>query len=345
MKRLLFLLFPVLALCTTPARAQWSPLGYDASKVHSHNDYSSAAPFTAAYDARCGSIEADIVLSGNELYVTHNTGDINASRTLRKLYLEPIIERYRANGDRPYPDRDYSFCLVLDIKQGGADAVAKVFEQIGSDLDVFDTSTNPLAVKIIFSGSRPAASTWADYPAYVWFDHTSPDLSSLNAAQRSHLGMISLQYGNYLTVTDLNELTVMEYATLKSLVTRADGIPVRLWEAPDNERAWYVLANSGMGYVNTDQPDSCADYFENYRRSRYPALALDREYAPGAADVPLVLTRPYDAPVYEAFRIDGTPETSGSLRPSTLSPGRHSVEYRIRSASVLTVVETSVQIR
>ena len=344
MKPFMFLILPILTFCTT-VQAQWNLRSYDAAKVHSHNDYSSEAPFTTAYNARCGSIEADIVLSEGELYVTHNVSDIDAARTLKKLYLEPIITHYRENNNRPYPDKDYSYCLVLDIKQGGAEAVNKVFEQIGTDLDVFDTSTNPLAIKIIFSGSRPSATSWGEFPAYVWFDHTSPDISSLTASQRSHLGMISLQYGSYLTLADFNDLTVLQYATLKSLITRADGIPVRLWEAPDNERAWYALANSGMGYVNTDQPAQCADYFENYNRSRYPALALDQTYSSSVNDVPLLLTRPYDETNYEAVRIDGISETSGSLQPSTLTPGRHNVEYRVRNASVLTVVETSIQIQ
>ena len=40
-------------------------------KIHSHNDYAQELPFWYAYSSGASSIEADIFLRNNELYVAH----------------------------------------------------------------------------------------------------------------------------------------------------------------------------------------------------------------------------------------------------------------------------------
>jgi hypothetical protein len=61
---------------------------------HSHNDYRRTVPLFDALSAGCTSVEADIWLTGNdtELYVGHNRRSLSEKRTLRSLYLDPLIE-------------------------------------------------------------------------------------------------------------------------------------------------------------------------------------------------------------------------------------------------------------
>ena len=61
-------------------------------KIHSHNDYLRNVPFWEAFGAGCGSIEADVILSDGELMVAHESSSIIKKRTLRSLYLNPIME-------------------------------------------------------------------------------------------------------------------------------------------------------------------------------------------------------------------------------------------------------------
>ena len=63
-----------------------SPIG------HCHNDYRLHSPFTTAYEAGMGSIEADVYCVKGELYVAHSPFQIKGKRTLDRLYLEPIVE-------------------------------------------------------------------------------------------------------------------------------------------------------------------------------------------------------------------------------------------------------------
>jgi alkaline phosphatase len=49
-------------------------------KIHSHNDYLRNAPFWEAYANNAASIEADVILEGNTLYVAHEKESIKKGR-------------------------------------------------------------------------------------------------------------------------------------------------------------------------------------------------------------------------------------------------------------------------
>ena len=56
-------------------------------KVHSHNDYAQELPFWYAYSNGAESIEADLFLQNDTLYVTHAQNEIEEGKTFEKLYL------------------------------------------------------------------------------------------------------------------------------------------------------------------------------------------------------------------------------------------------------------------
>lgn len=66
---------------------------------HSHNDYWRYAPLLDAISAGCTSVEADIWVSAgksraantSELYVGHSRGSSRPERTLRSMYVEPLV--------------------------------------------------------------------------------------------------------------------------------------------------------------------------------------------------------------------------------------------------------------
>ena len=59
---------------------------------HSHNDYWRKVPLYSAVHAGCISVEADIWLFDEELYVGHSTYALSPNRTLKSLYIEPLLE-------------------------------------------------------------------------------------------------------------------------------------------------------------------------------------------------------------------------------------------------------------
>src|SRR5689334_22425965 len=63
-------------------------------RAHAHNDYEHARPLLDALDQGFGSVEADIYLVDGQLLVAHNRQDVKRERTLEKLYLAPLKQRF-----------------------------------------------------------------------------------------------------------------------------------------------------------------------------------------------------------------------------------------------------------
>jgi alkaline phosphatase len=90
---------------------------------HSHNDYAQKHPFKTAFEAHMASIEADVFLINNNLYVAHEAKEINLNYTLESLYLKPIIEAIQAG-------TVYPMVLLIDIKSQADSTLDVVVQQI-----------------------------------------------------------------------------------------------------------------------------------------------------------------------------------------------------------------------
>ena len=80
-----------------------------AQNGHSHNDYAQKYPFTTAFKAQMGSIEADVHWVNNQLYVAHDAKDLNPNATLDNLYLKPLAKAIRRR-------KAYPMILLIDPK-------------------------------------------------------------------------------------------------------------------------------------------------------------------------------------------------------------------------------------
>ncbi|KAL8735941.1 MAG: hypothetical protein Q9166_000503 [cf. Caloplaca sp. 2 TL-2023] len=58
---------------------------------HSHNDYWRRVPLYSAIEAGCISVEADVWLFGEELFVGHSLASLTPNRTLASLYINPLV--------------------------------------------------------------------------------------------------------------------------------------------------------------------------------------------------------------------------------------------------------------
>lgn len=59
---------------------------------HSHNDYWRRVPLYLAVQAGCTSVEVDVWLFDQELFVGHSESSLTPGRTLRELYIKPLHE-------------------------------------------------------------------------------------------------------------------------------------------------------------------------------------------------------------------------------------------------------------
>jgi len=92
---------------------------------HSHNDYWRSVPLYAAVHAGCTGAEADVWLIDEELYVGHSEAALTENRTLRNLYITPLLELigkqnpsigYQlSEGYSLYPSKENSLNGVFDV--------------------------------------------------------------------------------------------------------------------------------------------------------------------------------------------------------------------------------------
>lgn len=111
---------------------------------HSHNDYWRRLPLFSALQAGCIGVEADVWLFDNDLHVGHSTSALTTKRTLRNMYVGPLMEildrqnpitKFHPAVDEPLngvfdTDPSQTLVLLIDIKTDGADTWPHVVAQL-----------------------------------------------------------------------------------------------------------------------------------------------------------------------------------------------------------------------
>lgn len=111
---------------------------------HSHNDYWRAVPLYSAIEAGCISVEADIWLFKDELYVGHSIPSLTPNRTLGSLYINPLLDTLVKQNPEPglLPDPDpslrgvfdtvpeQSLVLLIDFKTSGSELWPQVMDAL-----------------------------------------------------------------------------------------------------------------------------------------------------------------------------------------------------------------------
>ena len=150
MKSVLYFTFLML-LSVSVLKAQ-EPIKYTKAQAHSHNDYEQKFPFYSAYYQQFGSLEADIFLKNDSIFVAHNFKDIRPERTLISLYLDPLISQIKKNKGNIFGGSDQEIQLLIDLKTTSEETMPvliKVLEKYQSVL----SPNGP--VKIVLSGNIP----------------------------------------------------------------------------------------------------------------------------------------------------------------------------------------------
>ena len=226
--------------------------------LHSHNDYLRQYPFWEAYIAGCSSIEADVILRNDTLYVAHGSSEIKTDYTFENLYVKPLSVIY----DKHCPWNDLPeerLQFLVDIKSESISTLRKLMEILSHYPQYFNPTVNPYAVRIVISGNRPDYHQIHSFPEYVYYDLRKPEEVSLYQKQS---GLISRNFADFSTckgtaAPDNNEIQKLE-TFVKSC--HALNMPVRFWNAPDNENAYGFLMKLGVDLINTDRPLQAASF-------------------------------------------------------------------------------------
>jgi alkaline phosphatase len=220
-------------------------------KIHAHNDYVQSKPFVNAYAHKADFIEADVWVQDGKLVVSHDKPGPSAP-TLDSLYLKPIAALFAQHNGKVSNDRDYTFGLMIDVKDDPTVVLPKLIELLQTSLVSFNRNANASAVQVIISGNRPRPDKFLDYPL-LQFDGRPSEVYDQETLQK--VAMISDNLQSYTRWNGTGDLSSEDRDKLKRVIKRAhsDGKPVRLWAIPEQPDAWKTLKKLGVDIINTDR--------------------------------------------------------------------------------------------
>lgn len=251
-------LFLLLIISCSPNKK--SSLPAPLLRAHAHNDYQHPHPLYDALANGFVSIEADIHLIDEELYVAHDRKDIIIERTLQVLYLDPLNEIIKENGGYIY-GKDIPFTLLIDIKTD-ADSTYLILSALLKEYENMITTYNYRevergAVTIIVSGNRNLELMKNINPRYATYDGRPNDLDSNISSML--IPLISANWNSYFKWKGKGKIPVAEKEKLKRIIDTAhqQGKQVRFWAtdvAPSRQQNfWKTLLENNVGFIGTDK--------------------------------------------------------------------------------------------
>jgi alkaline phosphatase len=241
-------------------------------RIHSHNDYLQNVPFWKAFSAGATSIEADIFLIGEELFVAHTSQEIDTLRTFDKLYLNPLRESLVLGLERPK-----SLQLLIDIKSEPYSTLDVLIRKLKNHPEIIRNE----AISIVISGNRPKPSEYVNYPDFIFFDYQSL-AEDIDPAVLKKIALVSLSFKSLTEWNGKGRLTAEDLEKVSITIKKAHGHgkPFRFWATPDSKTAWKALVHLGVDFINTDMPFECANYLNTLTKREYRNSVFSEVYRP-----------------------------------------------------------------
>lgn len=267
---------------------------------HSHNDYLRPRTLISALMAGCTGIEADVWLTedGQDLLVGHDRAALEPQKTLRTMYLDPLLgildlrnpgmleghdAREQAAG--VFKSRSQTpVVLMIDVKENATATWNIVLEQIepfrrNGYLRRYENGTVwPGPLVVVGSGQLQLdtliASRSRDVPYYgyhdTFLDAPLGDLSEDSAVRwtetyntsNSYYASVSFEVAMGSARTGFSEKQLRNLRT-QIQITQSSGLHSRYWDTPQwpvnyRDYVWDTLTREGVGMLNVDDVDSAA---------------------------------------------------------------------------------------
>ena len=232
---------------------------YVVTNGHAHNDYEQKRPLYEALEAGFVSIEADVHLINDSLFVVHDAPQSTSGiPTLTELYLKPLAHWIDENEGKVYAQYDEFLYLMIDLKTDGASTypvLKKELAKFEDYISVVSDSTDQLKkpVKVFISGNRPIEMILADTLKYAAIDGRPENIDQ--GFSTAIMPVISKNYSAFLSWKGEGEIDDEELRGVKLMIDSAhkEGKKVRLWGAPDTPEVWEFLLSTGVDWINTDR--------------------------------------------------------------------------------------------
>jgi alkaline phosphatase len=218
---------------------------YTTANAHAHNDYAHPVPFYTAWEAGFGSVEADVFPVNDSLYVAHDSTDISPSRSLYRLYIQPLLVSLQQ-------DSLQHIRFLVDIKKESYRSLNLLLAELHPLVPYLRTPEKNNRVTLLVTGSRPLPSQYGRYPSFVFFDD---DLKRPHTSDEwARVGLVSLPFNK---ISSWKGHGTIDKADLKALQHKIDSVhaagkPIRFWAAPDTEASWKLQQQMHADLIGTD---------------------------------------------------------------------------------------------
>ncbi|KAF2742187.1 hypothetical protein M011DRAFT_378379, partial [Sporormia fimetaria CBS 119925] len=255
--------------------------------IHSHNDYWRNPPFYHALSHGATSIEADVYLDGSTLYVGHHPHSLSSSRTLKSLYVLPIITTLHKQNPAPvFPfsyqngvfdmDPTQTLYLFIDFKvlpeqgekhvQDTWDAVVKALEPLRRGDWVSYVRNDTLInrpVTIIGTGATPLKNVREMEPRYIFLDAQLSDPGDVGPLEALFASTNLVSAVGEIKPSGLDE---RQLRIIRKQIARAHerGIQTRYWNLPEwpirmRDKVWRALVEEGVDLLSVNDVRAAAE--------------------------------------------------------------------------------------
>lgn len=242
-------------------------------RIHVHNDYEQSIPFWSAISANADSLEADIFLQNNELYVAHEKSKIKKEKTLDNLYLKPLKAAIKSK----FVASKKPIQLLIDIKTDAYSTLNVLIKKLKN----YPAIINNNNVNIVISGARPKAKDYSKYPFFILFDYQEEDFPQ-SSSILSKIGLVSYSFKDFSVWNGKGKMVASEYEKLQHQITKVHKLKktIRFWATPDSKSAWKALSDLKIGFINTDYPFECSNYLKTLPERWFKNTVFSKVYKP-----------------------------------------------------------------
>lgn len=226
---------------------------YTVADAHSHNDYKNSIPFYRAYHDGFGSIEADVYAVNGTLLVAHEESEITPARSLKSMYLNPLIINLKKDTGR-------RLRLLIEIKKDYSATLPLVIKELQPLSQYFSYPGHPGRLAIVMTGAVPPGTLMLKYPDWLNFDVNH--LKGFTKQQLKKIELVSVDFSDYSKWDGKSAIAEQDVEQLKRIIDSAHtvGKKIRFYGTPDRPLCWKELINLNSDVIGTDHIDELAAY-------------------------------------------------------------------------------------